>query len=199
LSSYERFDDPYCYLNSPVLKNRAGIKSTESLEIFEVRATMLRASEPLPSGKFGPAHYRAIHRHLFQDVYDWAGAYRTIRIAKGHTMFCFPEHIAGQMDLLFASLSNAQFLSGATATDFIAASAQFLADLNAIHAFRDGNGRTQLTFLYLLGDRAGLALDMTRIRPQEMLSAMIASFGGKVGALEVEIALLCSSKSEGEV
>ncbi len=190
MSTYERFDDPYCYLNSPVLKNRAGIKSAESLEIFEVRATMLRASEPLPTGKFGQAHYRAIHRHLFQDVYDWAGAYRTIRIAKGNTMFCFPEHIAGQMDLLFASLSNAPFLPGATATDFITASAGFLADLNAIHPFREGNGRTQLTFLFLLGHRAGFALDMTRIRPQEMLSAMIASFDGKLEGLEVEIGRL---------
>jgi cell filamentation protein len=172
------------------LRNRAGIKSAESLEIFEVRATMLRASEPLPTGEFDPVHYRAIHRHLFQDVYDWAGEYRNIRIAKGNTMFCFPEHIAGQMDLLFASLSSAPFLPGATATEFITASAGFLADLNSIHPFREGNGRTQLTFLFLLGHRAGIALDMTRIRPQEMLAAMIASFDGKVGALEEEIGRL---------
>jgi cell filamentation protein len=190
LSTYERFDDPYCYLNSPVLKNRAGIKSAELLEIFEVRATMLRASEPLPTGKFGPAHYRAIHRHLFQDVYEWAGEYRNIRIAKGNTMFCFPEHIAGQMDLLFTSLSNAPFLPGATATEFINASAGFLADLNAIHPFREGNGRTQLTFLFLLGHRAGIALDMTRIRPQEMLAAMIASFDGKLEGLVEEVGRL---------
>lgn len=103
---------------------------------------MLRANEALPYGQFDPAHYHAVQHHLFQDVYDWAGEYRTIRIAKGSAMFCFPEHIAGQMDLLFTSLANAPFLPGATATEFITASAQFLADLNAIHPFREGNGRT---------------------------------------------------------
>lgn len=105
-------------------------------------------------------------------------------------MFCYPEHIADQMELLFASLQSAPFLPGAMAAEFVTLSAQFLADLNAIHPFREGNGRSQLTFLFLLGERAGFAFDMTRIRPQEMLSAMIASFDGKLGALEEEIGRL---------
>jgi cell filamentation protein len=150
----------------------------------------MRLVSALPQGQFNPAHYCAIHRHLFQDVYEWAGEYRTIRIAKNSAMFCYPEHIAEQMEILFASLSGASFTPGIATKDFIATAASFLSDLNAIHPFRDGNGRTQLTFLYLLGDRAELALDMTRIRPQEMLSGMIASFGGKLGPLEVEIGRL---------
>jgi cell filamentation protein len=190
LSSYERFDDPYCYPNSRVLKNRADIRSPELLETNEVRATSLRASEPLPKGSFDSAHYSAIHHHLFQDVYDWAGEYRSIRIAKGGSMFCYPEQIAEQMDILFARLSGASFTPSNGRKDFITATASFLADLNAIHPFREGNGRTQLTFLFLLGERSGFALDMTRIRPQEMLSAMIASFDGKLGALEEEVGRL---------
>jgi cell filamentation protein len=129
----------------------------------------LRSIQPLPSGDVDPAHYSAIHRHLFQDVYDWAGEYRNIRIAKGGSMFCFPEHIVDQMELLFASLQSAPFVPDATAEEFVTGATKFLADLNAIHPFREGNGRTQLTFLFLLGERAGFALDMTRIRPQEML------------------------------
>ncbi|MFM9853959.1 MAG: Fic/DOC family protein [Sphingomonadaceae bacterium] len=151
---------------------------------------MLRANETLPSGKFNPAHYRAVHRHLFQDVYEWAGEYRTIRIAKGNAMFCFPEHIAEQMELLFFSLRGGPFAGGGARENFITAAAAFLADLNAIHPFREGNGRTQLTFLFLLGVRAEIALDMTKIRPVEMLSAMIASFNGTSAALEDEIARL---------
>jgi cell filamentation protein len=172
------------------LKNRADIRSPESLETFEIRSTSLRASEPLPNGQFDPAHYSAIHYHLFQDVYDWAGKYRSIRIAKGNTMFCYPEHIAEQMDILFARLSGASFTPSNGRKDFITAVASFLADLNAIHPFREGNGRTQLTFLFLNGERSGFALDMTRIRPQEMLSAMIVSFDGKLEALEGEIGRL---------
>jgi cell filamentation protein len=190
LTSYGAFEDPYCIKGSSVLLNIHGITSADELEAFEVAMFTLRSVQLLPKGEFGPAHYRSIHRHMFQDVYDWAGEYRSIRIAKGNAMFCFPEHIAEQMDLLFASLGSAPFLLGARSTEFVTASAQFLADLNAIHPFREGNGRTQLTFLFLLGHRAGFALDMTRIRPQEMLAAMIASFDGKLERLEIEIGRL---------
>lgn len=187
MSGYSRFDDPYCYKDTGVLRNLRGLRSLDALEAFEVAAFTVRARDKLPTGKFDPAHYRAIHHHLFQDIYDWAGQYRTIRIAKGSAMFCFPEHIEGQMDLLFAGLSATPFLPGASRDEFIPAAARFLGDLNAVHPFREGNGRTQLTFLFLLGARAGIGLDMTRIRPREILAAMIASFDGKLESLEGEI------------
>jgi cell filamentation protein len=189
-SRYDSFDDPYCYSHTSVLKNKLDLQDYNDLEAFEHEAASARGEESLPTGAFVPAHYCAIHHHLFQDVYDWAGQYRTVRTAKGGDMFCYPEFIDGQMDALFPRLLGAPFHEGAYPSDFVTASAAFLADLNAIHPFREGNGRTQLTFLYLLGHRTGLALDMTRIRPQEMLSAMIASFGGKLGALEEEIGRL---------
>ncbi|MEY4270200.1 MAG: hypothetical protein RLZZ58_1416 [Pseudomonadota bacterium] len=190
MTDYGNFDDPYCHKGSAVLLNTRGISAALELEEFEVAMFALRALQPLPAGHFDPAHYRAIHHHLFQDVYDWAGQYRTIRIAKNDSMFCFPEHIAGQMDILFARLQGASLAPGADPKDFAAAAASVLADLNAIHPFREGNGRTQLTFLFLLGARTGCALDMTRIRPQAMLAAMIASFDGTLGPLEDEIARL---------
>lgn len=169
----------------------ADIQSSEPLEIFEVRATTLRASESLPIGQFVSIHYRAVHHHLFQDVYDWAGEYRNIRIAKNDAMFCFPEHIADQMDLLFATLASGPLAGGGSQDDFITAAATFLADLNAIHPFREGNGRTQLTFLFILGERAGHSLDMARIRPEAMLAAMVESFHGRLAALRGEIEWIC--------
>ncbi|WP_441239339.1 Fic family protein [Bradyrhizobium sp. 930_D9_N1_4] len=45
-------------------------------------------------------HYRAIHRHLFQNVYDWSGNIRTVRILKGGSMFCYPERIDREMSKL---------------------------------------------------------------------------------------------------
>jgi cell filamentation protein len=102
LTGYNKFDDPYCYENSFVLKNLAGIRSEEALESFEVPMVALRAGESLPEGLFNPRHYGALHHHLFQDVYDWAGEYRTIRIAKNDTMFCYPEYISLQLDGLFS-------------------------------------------------------------------------------------------------
>jgi cell filamentation protein len=190
LSSSDEFDDPYCYENSFVLKNLAGLRTDETREAFEVPMVALRSGEALPEGNFDPIHYRAIHHHLFQDVYDWAGEYRTIRIAKNDTMFCYPEYIAAQMDALFASLHGASFARGSHPEAFVIASSSFLADLNAIHPFREGNGRTQLTFLFLLGHRAGHAPDMSCIRAEEMLAAMIVSFKGELKPLEIEIARL---------
>jgi cell filamentation protein len=187
LARYGAFEDPYCQKGSSVLVNKRGIVSATELEAFEVAMFTLRSAQPLPIGPFDPAHYRAIHHHLFQDVYDWAGQYRTVRTAKLDAMFCYPEHIASEMDRLFACIFGPHFESGTAPEEFIVAATDFLAELNAIHPFREGNGRTQLTFLFLLGERAGHHFDLARIRPEEMLAAMVASFNGRVGALVHEI------------
>ncbi|WP_395615266.1 Fic family protein [Sphingorhabdus sp.] len=86
----------------------------------------IRAEEPLPEGKFDPAHYCAVHRHLFQDVYIWAGKYRTVRTAKDGNSFCYPDHIATQMDGLFEALNGAAFLPGVPRHTFAEAAAHFL-------------------------------------------------------------------------
>ena len=190
-SPYDSFEDPYCYKNSFVLKNKAGHRDAGALETLELDMQMIRAAEPLPTGTFDTGHYRAVHRHLFQDVYRWAGRYRTVRIAREGAMFCYPEFIAAQMDALFQAILKAPFVVGASQADFVRDATRFLGDLNAIHPFRDGNGRTQLSFLFLLGERAGHHLDMTRIRAEPMLAAMVKSFQGRLGPLEAEIAMLC--------
>lgn len=79
---YDAFDDPYCYKGTTTLKNKLGLRDPALLESFELEMTTLRASETLPHGKYGPRHYRRIHHHLFQDVYRWAGKYRTVRTSK---------------------------------------------------------------------------------------------------------------------
>jgi cell filamentation protein len=91
-------------------------------------------------------------------------------------MFCYPEHIDAEMLKLFARLSAEQFLRGLTADDFARRAAHVLAELNAIHPFREGNGRTQLTYLTLLAARAGRPLALERMEPNAMLTAMVASF-----------------------
>jgi cell filamentation protein len=183
-SGYDTFDDPYCYKRTFVLKNKAGLRDAERLEAFEVEMTSLRALEPRPEGKFEPAHYRAFHRHMFGDVYAWAGRYRTVRTSKGGNVFCYPEHIASQMDKLFAVLQRAPFTGGATSSEFVGAAASFLAELNAIHAFREGNGRVQLSFMHAISIRAGYELDFTQIRHRAFLNAMIRSFEGDLASLK---------------
>lgn len=184
---YDVFDDPYCYKGTHVLKNRASLRDAETLEAFELEMSTLRADEPLPAGRFTPAHYKRIHHHLFQDVYAWAGKYRTVRTSKGGNMFCYPEHIASSMDQLFKQLQLPAFESGGDAEEFLDAATSFLSDLNAIHPFREGNGRSQLAFIYLLGQQARHPLDLTRINRDTFMPAMIMSFAGNNGPLRSEL------------
>ena len=113
MAGYEVFDDPYCYPDTFVLKNKAGIKDAASLEAFELEMSTLRAEESLPDGNFSPAHYRKVHRHLFQDVYSWAGRSRTVRTSKGGNPFCYPEYIDSAMNQLFKNLASGPFTGGA--------------------------------------------------------------------------------------
>jgi len=173
---YESSPDPYCYPRSSVLKNRLGLRDQAALDTFEAMITAQRGEEPLPRGRLGYAHYRAIHHHLFQDVFEWAGKPRTVRVAKGDSMFCYPEHIDAEMRKLFGQLRADNFLHGLSAHHFALRAAHFLAELNAIHPFREGNGRTQLSYLTLLAARAGHPLALERMQPDAMLTAMVASF-----------------------
>jgi cell filamentation protein len=187
MTMYVAGSDPYCYAGTSLLKNIPGIRNQGDLEIFESAIVKQRSLEPLPRGNISVSHYRAIHRHLFQDVYRWAGRFRTVRTYKGNSTFCYPEHIAGQMAALFADLRRAAFLTGLAAQDFVTRAAHFLAELNAIHPFREGNGRAQLAFMGLLGARAGHALAFERLMPQEFLDAMIESFGGSEQSLAEQL------------
>jgi cell filamentation protein len=175
---YDAVEDPYTYRNSTVLRNKLDLRVQADLDAFEAEISSARAEEPLPDGALDFKHYCAIHHHLFQDVYEWAGQPRTVRIAKGGNPFCFPENIQSQATSLFADLRQASYLRNLEAPEFSHKAAHFLAELNAIHAFREGNGRSQLSFFALLADNAGHALNLDRLEPGEMLAAMIASFDG---------------------
>jgi cell filamentation protein len=179
--------DPYCYPGTDILANIPGLRDTAALEEFELAMVAQRASEPHPPGRLSARHYRAINHHLFQDVYGWAGRYRTVRLTKGRSTFCFPENIAPEMTRLFLALRRAQFLCRLSADAFAAQAAHFLAELNAIHPFREGNGRTQLSFLTLLAKRAGHPLLLARLDPGRFLAAMIESFGGSEEPLAGQI------------
>ena len=87
---------------------------------------------------------------------------------------------------------TADYLRNLGAQVFSAKAAHFLAELNAIHAFREGNGRSQLTFFALLADHAGHPLHLDKLEAEEMLEAMIASFGGDERKLATVIEELVS-------
>ncbi len=189
-AGYDAFDDPYAYPGTSVLQNRLDIRDAGILGAFEVEIFTLRAEEPLPHGKFDPIHYCSIHHHLFQDVYQWAGQYRTVRTSKGGNAFCYPEHIPAQMDALFRSIRGGEAFTQKSRSEFLRETARFLGELNAIHPFREGNGRTQLAFLGLIGTKANHPFAFERIDRNAFLQAMIESFLGRVEGLAAELGKL---------
>lgn len=176
---YSADDDPLWLPGTTVLRNRLGIADQDTLDEVELALFLIRADEPLPAGKFDVAHYLSIHRHLFQDVYAWAGDIRSIRVGKAGNWFCYPEYIPGELARAFREYGDPDKVAELPPDEFARRTAHLLAEINAVHPFREGNGRTQLTFLTLLAANAGYAVNDGVLDPAEVLSAMIESFGGR--------------------
>jgi cell filamentation protein len=190
---YDAVADPYCYSGTTVLKNLPGIRDQAALDAFEAALTEQRGDEPLPRGRLGAAHYRALHRHLFQDVYAWAGTLSHRSDCQGWKRLLLSREHRARDAAAIRRLKERQYLAHLPRPDFAQAAAEFVSTLNAIHPFREGNGRTQTAFLALLAARAGHPIDLERLRPERFLAAMIASFKGDDTPLEREILLLTAS------
>ena len=176
-SRYDPLPDPNCYPGTGVLRNLANLTNQDALDLFEAEAVALQATLPLSEGAYDVAHYCRLHQHLFGLVYPWAGTFRKVRISKAGSMFCYPEHIAAEIDRVFSLLN----FGSADLTDrhtFVTRMTEFLTELNAIHPFREGNGRTQFAFLMQIATALGQRVTPEAVPPETFLQAMIASFQG---------------------
>lgn len=188
IKRYNAVEDPLCYPGTQVLRNKGGYQDAEALEEFEEAMFEIRAQEDLPLGELDYAHYRAIHRHFFQDVYDWAGETRQIRTSKGNSPFCYPENIEAQMNQLLSQLAQEGHLGDFVDPDaFADRAAHYIAEINAVHPFREGNGRCQLALLVILTENVGFTLDQDKLDPKAWMEAMIESFSGSKDPLAAEI------------
>jgi cell filamentation protein len=179
--------DPYTYPGSSVLRNKLGIIEAERLEIIERRLVTQRAREGIPTGNFDLAHLCAIHRHLFQDIYDWAGEVRTLEIAKGGSQFQFRRFIETGMIDIHRRLVHTDFLRGLSATGFASSAGQIMGDVNYVHPFREGNGRTQLYYLQQLALQAGHPINLGALDPERWLAASKAAHRGNYALMGDEI------------
>jgi len=164
-------DDPYVYTGTSVLRNKLGLTDAASLAAFERQIIAQRMAEGVPSGVFDLDHLRAIHRHLFQDVYDWAGEIRTAELAKGRHQFMFRQYIERGMADVTRRIVAARIYEDWSLPAFAAEAGRVLRDVNYIHPFREGNGRTQLQFLEQFCQVARRRLDLREIDPEEWLAA----------------------------
>ncbi|MBS1161069.1 MAG: cell filamentation protein Fic [Proteobacteria bacterium] len=184
-----RYDgsDSYTFPDSEILKNKADLHDQAALDAFEADATAIRLLELIEhpiQGNFDLAHLKAIHRHLFQDVYDWAGQLRTVDISKGSSRFGNCGLIEAYLGQELAKISGENFLIGFKPETFVERLAHYLSEINAAHPFREGNGRVQRAFCSQLAEQAGYFIDFAEVSHGEMYAAMIASFHGDNKPLE---------------
>lgn len=188
MERYHTENDPLCYPDTQILINKAGIKNQDKLEQYEQLMFLTRSEEDLPDGNLDYQHYKFIHHHFFQDVYEWAGQSRQIRTGKGGNWFCYPEYIDQNMERIFSELENENHLSSIQhIRTFAEKASHYIAEINAIHPFREGNGRCQLTLLSLLFGIAGFEFNEELIEPTKFMNAMITSFHGDNTELEKSI------------
>lgn len=176
-------DDHYVIPGTRVLRNKLGISDADELDKAERLLVVQRTIEGPPTGDFDLAHLRSIHRHLFQDVYEWAGEVRTLEINKGGDQFQFSRFIQAGMEDVHRRLVNANFLVGLSADEFSAQAGEIIGDINYVHPFREGNGRAQLEYLRQLGKHAGHELDPDRLDPSTWRNASRKAHNGDYAAL----------------
>jgi cell filamentation protein len=178
--------DPYLDRDTGVLRNLLGIKDQAGLDKAESSLSFLRTNElreQAVKGKFDLAHLQEIHRRLFGDVYDWAGQIRQVEIQKGSTAFARQMAIESAARQLFGLLAKERYLQGLDAELFSQRAGHYLGEINVLHPFREGNGRTQREFIGQLAQAAGHRVDWSGISQEYMTQASIDAYNGNSSGL----------------
>ena len=192
---YER-DDYICYPDSSALKNKLNIEDEEALNEAEREITALKTLElidrPL-NGELDFDYIKRLHKHLFSDIYDWAGELRKTDISKGN-IFCQHELIEVNAEVLFNELKAENYLEGLDKDAIVKRLAYYLGDLNTIHPFREGNGRVQRLFIRELASRAGYLINFDGITTEEMVQASDKTFRHDYEMMEELLARIIKDK-----
>lgn len=176
-----------CYPDSTVLINKFDIRDEEKLNEVESVLASARFAEWVNAPKadsFDFEHYKAIHYFLFSDLYDWAGQIRTVNISKKGTKFTSAENIEEQATLIFKRLRNCNYFRGLDHSEFVDEIVDFYCVTNALHPFREGNGRTQRVFLTQLIRNAGYDINFADMDTELLMIATIQSAQGVTDMLK---------------
>jgi cell filamentation protein len=172
--------DPYLDPVSGVLRNRLGVTDPEHLRAVEAGLTMAALADlgvrTLP-GDYDLAHLQSFHREIFGDLYPWAGEIRVVGIARSDPS-CLPQHIEACAAVVFSALAKERYLRGLPREGFVDRVTYYIAEVNAIHPFREGNGRTQRAFFRQLSREAGWPIDWSDLDSDANVAASTASLRG---------------------
>ena len=175
---YEVRNSAYCYKGTNVLINLLNIRDNKTLQRAESRIVAtklfeLRKNEMI--GNFDEEHFIKIHKFLFEDIYPFAGKFRTENIAKGYFSFAEWEYIDTELRKLLEKLHKSNLLKNDTREELVKDLAYYLAELNVLHPFREGNGRTIREFIRELAYKNGYLLDLQKVEPSEVYDSFLKS------------------------
>lgn len=164
MSKYQ-FNESDIYVpGTDIPKNRLGI--TDPAQLQEVEATLLQQAyrvfiaECEPNTRFDEAYFKSLHRRTFESLYDWAGAYRSVDMGKGDSMFCRASYLDQVSRRIFGQLEQENFLSqgeDARQEKFAERLAYYQSELIALHPFYELNGRMTRLFFDLIAIANGYA------------------------------------------
>lgn len=188
MDKYGTGADPYIDPATGVLRNKLGIVDEKHLEqvqaMHAARASKAWQDHPAASS-YDLKHLQIIHEHLFKNVFDWAGNLRTVDISKGDSRFASWQYIVSGSKPVFSELAGERVgLRDAGRKEFAGRAAYYMGEINALHPFREGNGRAQREFISQLAKDCGYQILWTGITQQEMVAASIASMHGDTRHLE---------------
>lgn len=172
------FRDPYIDPASGVMRNRLGITTHAELLAAEGDLVRVRSLEFLanpPRLDLGSTFWRRTHQHLFQDIYDWAGGFRTVDISKGDHVFQLVGTLQTASNYISEELNRAFEAKHLDREEFIARAVPLFSDLNMLHPFQEGNGRTQRVFWAAVAKRYGFRFDWSSVSVEQNIEASIQS------------------------
>lgn len=168
----------YYYPDSYVLINKANLTDYNKLQKYERTVTYERLYDldknPL-HGAFDLEHLCHIHRFIFHDIYHFAGKLRTVNISKGSIFFAPYERFHISTQHLFSELKNEKYLTNLAFEKFPDRMSYYMAELNYLHPFRDGNGRSIREFMRILALNAGFYLDWSKVSHRDIFEASVRS------------------------
>ena len=177
--------DPYIASNG-VLLNSLGITVQNDLDIAERLFVSWRETNLPRTFVYDDQLLCRVHRHLFQDLYPWAGEYRTVNISKGEAPFAPPLNIGGAINALVQKYPI-NTLRSASSDNFALFLADIISEYNAIHPFREGNGRSIRALAMLLAEHCGHPMDWTPITRDQWAKASVESFYGSPGSMTLAV------------
>jgi cell filamentation protein len=163
-NSYKYIDPDYTYTDpiSGLLRNKQDITDPEVLLFVESGAVTKRLQElyESPIKIEGIDNLFEIHKHLFQDIYNWAGKKRNVEISKDGKQFFPTTHFDNAFRYIDQLIAEFKKIPRGNKMNLVEKLAEILDNVNYLHPFREGNGRTQREFLRLLASEKSLILNL---------------------------------------